>query len=150
MHIIVPHTPTVIVIIIIIIITSLRYNQLFSPHSEGLIYVPAVHLLNIITLRDRMCQLLEIFFFLLMFSLVLSIVHLPSTLLAFQFSLGNYETVFCFMLVRSLKNCPPPLPSGCATEGNSVFSDIDVIRRQIITLGFYAYLLHGAESFLRS
>jgi len=44
----------------------------------------------------------------LMFSRVLCIAQLRSTLLAFEFSLGNSETVLCFMLVYSSKTAPRP------------------------------------------
>jgi hypothetical protein len=40
-----------------------------------------------------------------------------------------------FHVSLSFKNCPT---SGCATAGNSVGSDLDVFRRQIITLSFYS------------
>lgn len=91
MHIIVPHTP--IVMVIIIITKSLGYNQFFSPHSEGLIYVLAVRLLHINTLRDRMCQLLEISFF-------------TNVFFGFKYRPSAIDITGIPVLTRKLQDCP--------------------------------------------
>jgi hypothetical protein len=38
----------------------------------------------------------------------LNLVHLPWTLLAFEFTLGISETFLCFVLIRPTKIVPPP------------------------------------------
>jgi hypothetical protein len=48
----------------------------------------------------------------LMFYWVLNPVHLPWTLLVYEFSLGTSETFLCFMSVRPIKIVPPACSCG--------------------------------------
>jgi hypothetical protein len=125
-----------LLLLLLILIYPLAIIDSF-PHTLKwyLIYAHAVDLLNLGDSRDRRRQLDA--FLPLIFALVQRIAQLQSTLLAF--SLGNSETVFCFMLVYSSKTAPRP---GCATAGISFRCDLGIFRRQIITLRFYTILYY--------
>jgi hypothetical protein len=67
----------------------------------------------------------------LMFYWIPNPVHLPWTLLVYEFPLGTSETFLFFYVSSFYKNCP----SGrCVIAANSICNHLDVFRRQIVTL----------------
>jgi hypothetical protein len=84
---------------------ALCYNRFLSPDSNGYSYA-YTQVLNLRTLHERRHQLDAIF--VINVFLGSNLVHLPWTLLVFEFLLGISETLLCFMLVHPIKTVPLP------------------------------------------
>jgi hypothetical protein len=78
-------------------------------------------------------------FLLLMFSWVVCLVHLSWTLLILEFPARNLRDFPLFRVSLYFKSCPS---ARCATAADSVCSDLDVFRRQIITVGLIVSLVN--------
>jgi hypothetical protein len=75
--------------------------------------------------------MLKIILLFLLLLLSIIIVHLPWTLLVYEFPLGTSETFLCFMLVNFIKIIPP---AGVLTAANFICNHLDVFRREFVTL----------------
>jgi hypothetical protein len=80
--------PCILFIIIIIIIVML---MLFK------------YLIYVLNMRED----INLMHFLLLFFWALNLLHLPWTLLFYEYPLGTSETFLCFMLVHPIKTVPP-------------------------------------------
>jgi hypothetical protein len=108
---------------------ALCYNRFLSRDSNGYIYSNALQVLNLRTLRDRRHQLDAIF----VINVLLGSKSCPSTMdiIGLRVPTRNLQDFPLFHVSSSYKQCP----SGrCATAENSVYNQLDVFRRQIVTL----------------
>jgi hypothetical protein len=116
---------------------ALCYNRFISPDSNGYSYANALQVLNLRNLHERRHQLDAIF----AINVFLGSKPCPSTMdiIGLRIPTRNLRDFSLFHVSSSYTNCP----SGrCATAANSVCNQLDVFRRQIVTLGCDIILLH--------
>jgi hypothetical protein len=107
---------------------ALCYNRFLSRDSNSYSYANALHVLNLRTLHERRHQRDAIF----VMNVFLGSKSCPSTMdiIGLRVSARNFQDFHLFH-VSSYKNSP----SGrCATAENSVYNQLVVFRRQIVTL----------------
>jgi hypothetical protein len=108
---------------------ALCYNRFLSPDTNGYSYTNALQVLNLRTLHDRRHQLDAIF----VINVFLGFKSFPSAMdiIGLRVTTRNLRDFPLFHVSSFYKNCP----SGrCATAANSVCNQLDVFRRQIVTL----------------
>jgi hypothetical protein len=108
---------------------ALCYNRFLSRDSNGYSYANALQILNLNTLHERRHQLDAIF----VLNVFLGSTSCSSTMdiIGLRVPTRNLRDFPLFHVSSSYTNCP----SGrCATAANSVCNQLDVFRRQIVTL----------------
>jgi hypothetical protein len=109
---------------------ALCYNRFLSPDTNGYSYANALQVLNLCTLHDRRHQLDAIF----VINVFLGSKSCPSTMdiiIGFRVPTRNLRDFPLFHVSSSYTNCPSSM---CATAANSACNQLDVFRRQIVTL----------------
>jgi hypothetical protein len=87
---------------------ALSYNRFLSTDSNGYSYANVLQVLNLLQVLYMVEDIILMHFLSLMCFCALNLVHLPWTLLVFEFALGTSESFLCFMLVHFPKTVPPP------------------------------------------
>jgi hypothetical protein len=108
---------------------ALCYNRFLSRDSNGYSYVNALQVLNLRTLHERRHQLDAIF----VINVFVGSKSCPSTMdiIGLRVPTRNLRDFPLFHVSSSYKNCPS---SRCATAANSVYNQLDVFRKQTVTL----------------
>jgi hypothetical protein len=123
-------------------VLALCYNRFLSPDSNGYSYANDLQVLNLRTLHERKHQLDAIF----VINVFLGFKSCPSTMdiIGLREPTRNLRDFPLFHVSSSYKNC---LSGRCASAANSVCNQLDVFRRQIVTLRqmwyYFTTLLQG-------
>jgi hypothetical protein len=114
---------------------ALCYNRFLSPYSNGYSYVNDLQVLNLRTLHERR-QIDAIF----VINVFLSAKSSSSTMdiIGLRVPTRNPRDFPLFHVSSSYTNCPS---ARCVTAANSVYNQLDVFRRQIITLSLCDIIL---------
>jgi hypothetical protein len=108
---------------------ALCYNRFLSQDSNGYSYANALQVLNLRTLHDRRHQLHAIF----VINVLLGSKSCPSTLdiIGLRVPTRNLRDFSLCYVSSYYKNCP----SGrCVIAANSICNNMDVFRREFVTL----------------
>jgi hypothetical protein len=108
---------------------TLCYNRFLSRDINGYNYANALQVLNLRTLHDRIHQLDTIF----VIKVLLGSKSCPSTLdiIGLRVPTRNLPDFSLFHVSSFYKNC---FSGRCATAANLVCNQLDVFRREIVTL----------------